>query len=155
MPKEIKKTTSPQCVKNAVSRSVLLTQKEETILIDIFSKTPLSVFNHCVENYNLQRLYSRQQNHLVTTYFQGNTLKFSVAMSKLFNKFLNAKQEMKSKELSDKLYFLAKDIRLKKKYKQPHSDLVKDYNNMVLEHNKLNENFTEFRNIYKKYKPKK
>ena len=148
------KTQKKPLVKTTVSRSVSITKKEEEILIDIFSKTPLSVFNSCVENYNLQRIHSRQQNHLVTTYFNGNTLKFSVAMSKLFNKFLTSKQELKSKELSDKLYFLAKSIRSKKKYKQPHSDLVKEYNEMVLQHNELNKNFTEFRNLYKKYKPK-
>lgn len=50
------------------------------------------------------------------------------------------------------MYFLAKEIRLKKKYKQPHSMQVTEYNIMAEKHNELNKGISILTGMYKNLK---
>lgn len=111
----------------------------EIMLRDILSRTPLQVFNKCIESYNLHHIYQRQKVYLVNTYFSGNILKCAIAMADLFNQYQTEGQQIRAKELSDKMYWLLKEIRSAKKYRQPHADRVNEYNVMAAEHNQLTE----------------
>jgi len=128
---------------------VILTKNEKKILDDLLSATPVDVFNKALENYNLQALYERRKNYLVARYFEGSTLHFSVKMRELFNKFQSVKAESQQRELACKLKSLLIDINRKKRYKQPHSELVNQYNEKVCEHQELNNGIKELVKIYK------
>lgn len=127
-----------------------LTKFEEKVLNDLLSATPADVFNRCIENYNLQALYERRKNYLITRYFEGNTLHFSLKMRELFNKFQSGNKETKQRELAVKMKSLLIDINRKKRYKQPHSELVQQYNELATEHQKLNDGIKELVRLYKK-----
>lgn len=122
------------------------------ILSDVLSKTSINVFNIAITHYNIQGLYERHRNHLVNTYFDGSLLKYSVGMRAIFDQFQTTEQEQKAKALNDKMYFLSKDIRSKKKYKQPHQDEAARYNEMVLEHNQLNKGIVTLTKLFKTLK---
>lgn len=129
---------------------IRLTNNEKKILDDLLTSTPVDSFNKSVDNYNLQALYERRKNYLIARYFEGNTLHFSVKMRELFNKFQSGKTESKQRELAVKMKSLLIDINRKKRYKQPHSELVKQYNELATEHQKLNNGITELVKLYKK-----
>lgn len=122
------------------------------ILTDLFKSTSINQFNIAIECYNIQGLYERRKIDLAHKYFDGNMLKYSIYMSDMFNSFQNKDQEKRSKELRDKMYFLLKEIKSKKKYSQPHSKEVKEYNLMVLESNELNKGILELTKIFKSIK---
>jgi hypothetical protein len=126
-----------------------MTSKENKILEDILLKTPKNVFNKVVNSYNIQSLYERQRNYLVTKYFNGDTLSYSVFMSKLFNNFQTAKDEQKSLQIKQELNSLIRDINLKKRYKNDPSKLVEKYNALTVEHNLIT---AKFEILVKKYK---
>jgi hypothetical protein len=129
---------------------VRITNNEKKILEDLLSSTPIDIFNKAVDNYNLQALYERKKNYLIARYFDGNTLHFSVKMRETFNKFQSGKVESKQRELAVKMKSLLIDINRKKRYKQPHSELVEQYNELAYEHQKLNKGINELVKLYKK-----
>lgn len=129
---------------------VKLSPFEIIVLDDLFSTTPIDVFNKSIQNYSLQTLYERRKNYLISKYFDGNVLHFSVKMRELFNKFQSEKSELKQKELAIKMNSLLIDINRKKRYKQPHSELVQQYNELATEHQILNDGITELVRLYKK-----
>lgn len=129
---------------------IRLTNNEKKILDDLLTSTPVDIFNKAVDNYNLQALYERRKNYLIARYFEGNTLHFSVKMRELFNKFQSGKTESKQRELAVKMKSLLIDINRKKRYKQPHSELVQHYNELAAEHQKLNDGIKKLVKIYKK-----
>ena len=129
---------------------VRLTNNEKKIIEDLLSSTPVDIFNKAVGNYNLQALYERRKNYLIARYFDGNTLHFSVKMRKTFNKFQSGKTESKQRELAVKMKSLLIDINRKKRYKQPHTEMVQQYNELTVIHQKLNDGVKELVKMYKK-----
>lgn len=120
------------------------------ILEDILKNTDIRTFNLAITNYNIQALYERKKNYLLATYFDGNVLSFSITLRKMFDSFQTTVQEQKAAVISRQMKSLASDIRLKKKYKQPHSGQVIEYNKMAIELNELNIGTIELVSIYKK-----
>lgn len=94
-------------------------------------------------------MYERRKNHLVAKFFDGNILKYSVTMAKIFDQFQTTCQEQEAKQINSEMYFLMKDIRSKKKYKQPNSLEVSRFNNLSDKLNNLNQGIELLNKMFK------
>lgn len=136
-------------MENKVKNGLNGAQQRELILHDVLSKTSLKQFNKAINNYDVQSIYERHYNYLAHKYFGGDRLECSVYMRELFNEFLPTRIEQEQKEIHLQLKRLKKEIRLRRKNKQPCNDLILEHNDYVIVHNWLNKGIKELTKIYK------
>lgn len=127
-----------------------LTPREDEILSDILSNTPLPIFNELLEDYSFQMTYERHRFRITAKYFKGDLLRCSIALRALFNKFLTLEDEQRVREIKALMAPLMRRIKLNRKAGRPIDCLIKEYNSLAAEHNVIGEKFEPLRRMYRK-----
>lgn len=110
---------------------------QNEIMAYLINNTSKQVFEIALRNHNIHSLYRSRKNFLLYEYFDGNVLRFSVSMCEMFNQFITEGKQIEAAQLNWEISQLSQAIRRAKKYKSPHSELVKEHNEKIAKYNEL------------------
>lgn len=127
----------------------LTKEQSNDILEYIIKRCDDNAFEIGVNKGSFQFLYEKHKNYLLSNYFNGDTLRYSICMSDLMNTY--NEHSLRLHDLNNFILSLKGKIRLSKKYKgdiNKLNEMISDYNYFISEFRDKSRNIKK---LLKKY----